>query len=129
MRAQYDCTGVEGEAHAAQIATGLAQALEEAVFLRVRLVSVSGLHRGLPAGSALERQEPVTGHHLAERPSWRCRTCGRDWPCDPARARLAGEMDRVRLATYMWANMDDAIPDMPGSPPAELFERFIGWTH
>ena len=39
------------------------------------------------------------------------------------------EMDRVQLAIYMWANMDEAIGDLPKGPPSELFERFIRWTH
>ncbi len=67
--------------------------------------------------------------HVAERPSWDCLSCGKPWPCDPARECLMAEMDRVQLAIYMWANLDEAIPDMPKGLPSELFERFISWTH
>lgn len=86
------------------------------------------------AGTAHPRAGAVTeiadaGGHGAERPSWDCRSCGKPWPCDPAREHLAGEMDRVQLAILMWANMDEAIPDLPAHPPSELFDRFIGWTH
>jgi hypothetical protein len=67
--------------------------------------------------------------HIAARPSWDCRSCGRPWPCDPARAALAVEMDRVALAVFMWCNLGEACRDMPVRLPAELFERFIRWTH
>ena len=71
----------------------------------------------------------VRDEHLADRPSWDCRRCGRPWPCDPARESLKGEMNRVELAIYMWAHLDDACGDLPKGPPSELFHRFIKWTH
>ena len=67
--------------------------------------------------------------HVAERPGWNCRRCGEPWPCGAARERLSSDMDRVDLAIYMWARLDDAVGDLPGGPPEELFERFIRWTH
>jgi hypothetical protein len=67
--------------------------------------------------------------HTADRPSWDCRACGKPWPCDPARERLAEEMDRISLAMYMWTNLEEAVADLPPGPPSELFERFIRWTH
>lgn len=67
--------------------------------------------------------------HLAGRPSWDCLSCGNPWPCDPARERLAREMDRSKLAVFMWASLEEAIGDMPTGPPTELFERFVKWTH
>jgi hypothetical protein len=70
-----------------------------------------------------------TAEHIAERPSWDCRACDKPWPCDPARERLMLEMDRVPLAIYMWVNLEEAARDMPLGPVAELFERFIKWTH
>jgi len=66
--------------------------------------------------------------HLAERPSWDCRACGKPWPCDPAREALVMEMDRVALAIYMWLNLEEAAQDIPRGPVSELFERFIRWT-
>jgi hypothetical protein len=67
--------------------------------------------------------------HTAERPSWDCRSCGKPWPCDPAREALASEMDRVQLAIFMWINLVEAVGDMPTGPASDLFERFIRWTH
>jgi hypothetical protein len=64
----------------------------------------------------------------AERPSWDCRSCGKPWPCDPARERLVAERNQVPLAIYMWANMDEAIADLPVNPPSELLERFLRLT-
>jgi hypothetical protein len=68
------------------------------------------------------------GEHVAERPSWDCRACGRPWPCDPAREALVIEMDRVTLAIYMWSNLEEAVMDLPRGPAPEFFERFIRWT-
>jgi len=67
--------------------------------------------------------------HTADRPSWDCRSCGKPWPCDPARERLISDLDRFALAIYMWSSLDEAVRDLPAGPPAELFERFIHWTH
>ena len=81
---------------------------------------------------ALAKAGPVTvvvEDHTAERPSWDCRSCGKPWPCDPARERLIAELDRVQLAIYMWVNLEEAAHDMPKGPADELFERFIKWTH
>jgi hypothetical protein len=66
--------------------------------------------------------------HTAGRPSWDCRACGKPWPCDPARESLLSEMDRSSLAIYMWANLEEAVGNLPGGPPGELFDRFIHWT-
>jgi hypothetical protein len=38
-------------------------------------------------------------------------------------------MDRIELAVCMWANLEEACSDIPDGPPAELFDRFIRWTH
>jgi hypothetical protein len=38
-------------------------------------------------------------------------------------------MDRVQLAVYMWLNLEDAVRELRATPPSELFERFIAWTH
>ena len=66
--------------------------------------------------------------HTWQRPSWHCRSCGRAWPCAPARARLTDGADRLSLAMYMWGNLDRAMTDLPPHPPAELFDRFVRWT-
>ena len=69
------------------------------------------------------------GEHIAARPSWECRFCGKSWPCDPAREHLASELDRISLAIVMWVNLEEAVGDLPHGPASELFERFISWTH
>jgi hypothetical protein len=38
-------------------------------------------------------------------------------------------MDRFTLAVHMWGQLDNAVGDLPNGPPAELFDRFIHWTH
>lgn len=67
--------------------------------------------------------------HTPDRPSWRCRNCADPWPCDRARNDLTAKMDRVALATHMWAQLDDYARDLPNGSPTELFDRFIHWTH
>lgn len=80
-------------------------------------------------GMALAETSAVTeSDHIADRPSWDCRSCGKPWPCNPARKALASEMDRTSLAIYMWVNLEEAVCDLPKGPPSELFERFLSWT-
>lgn len=66
--------------------------------------------------------------HVAARPSWDCRACGRPWPCDPAREHLAATLGRTQLAIYAAVNLHEAIGDLPTTPPSKLFDRFLGWT-
>ncbi|MEV6343860.1 hypothetical protein [Actinoplanes sp. NPDC051851] len=66
--------------------------------------------------------------HLAARPSWDCRACGRPWPCDPARELLIHSHSRVDLAVVMWNHLEEAARDMPHAPASELFDRFLRWT-
>jgi hypothetical protein len=84
----------------------------------VRYISFKPWKRG---AAALE--------HTWQRPSWRCRACGQQWPCAPARASLTDGADRVSLAMYMWGNLDQAVNDLPRRSPEELFHQFVGWTH
>lgn len=76
--------------------------------------------------------EPVTVtedvEHTCERPSWACRACGHPWPCAPAKASLVDGGDRVMLMMYMWGHLDRAVTELPGRPPAEMFDRFLNWT-
>jgi hypothetical protein len=71
--------------------------------------------------------DPELDHDPA-RPSWDCRSCGKTWPCSPARESLVREMDRVTLAIYMWLNLEDAVAELSATPAGELFDRFIAWT-
>ena len=71
------------------------------------------------------------GDHAAHdpaRPSWKCGTCGRSWPCQPAREQLHRAHPRVDLAVLMWDHLEEAARDMPQTPASELFERFLRWT-
>ncbi|GAA1586793.1 hypothetical protein GCM10009828_009110 [Actinoplanes couchii] len=70
----------------------------------------------------------MTIDHAAVRPSWDCVVCDQTWPCDPARESLRGEMPLPELATYMWSRLDEAVFDLPPTPSAVLFERFLKWT-
>lgn len=72
-------------------------------------------------------RDPDAGHHPA-RPSWDCVACGRPWPCDPARESLASRLDMIGLAMYGWDRLEEAAGELPGTPPGELFDRFVSWT-
>ncbi|GGR28116.1 hypothetical protein GCM10010168_52720 [Actinoplanes ianthinogenes] len=81
-----------------------------------------------------EEERDDEGHdgrveHTWERPSWKCRSCGCAWPCEPARVILAAESDRVSLALYMSGHLEQAVVDLPRRPPSEMFDRFLRWTH
>ena len=60
-------------------------------------------------------------------PNWQCRSCGSDWPCEPARAELAaavtadlvGHMGHLALVAAHDLGLD--------SQPAKLYKRFLGW--
>ena len=66
--------------------------------------------------------------HLPDRPGWDCLCCGRPWPCDPAREHLVARLDRITLAMYAWDRLEEAAGELPSTPPAELFDRFVRWT-
>ncbi len=72
--------------------------------------------------------------HLPARPTWRCRACGIAWPCSAAKLRLLGEYrtDRSGLLVYLSILQAEAACHLaelnPSAPPAELFERFVGWA-
>ncbi|MFJ8581531.1 flavin reductase [Micromonospora sp. NPDC093277] len=72
--------------------------------------------------------------HLPMRPLWRCRVCGSDWPCQPARLALLVEYrnDRTALMLYLSALLAEAgaqLSQLNGeAPPEGLTERFLGWA-
>lgn len=70
----------------------------------------------------------VTRRHLPERPGWDCLSCGDPWPCHPARDHLTSQLDRISLAMYAWDCLEEAVGDLPPTPPVDLFDRFIRWT-
>lgn len=70
------------------------------------------------------------GEHMPRRPQWDCQACEQDWPCDPARMRLAEEFgaSRVSLAMYVGGLLDVALAELPTVATADLYERFVSWT-
>ncbi len=71
--------------------------------------------------------------HLPMRPLWRCRNCGADWPCQPARLSLLVEYreDRTALLVYLGTLMSEARDQLnqlhPQSTP-DLTNRFLAWA-
>jgi hypothetical protein len=72
--------------------------------------------------------------HLPMRPLWRCRACGAEWPCQPARLSLLVEYrhDRTALLVYLgtlMAEAADQLAQLNGhAPPENLGDRFLGWA-
>ncbi|MET0418818.1 MAG: hypothetical protein ABW022_22615 [Actinoplanes sp.] len=71
--------------------------------------------------------------HVGQRPGWNCQACGHPWPCAAAKGELA-EAYRDRsgaLTIHLGACLLEAIDDWSegnGGPPADLYERFLGWA-
>ncbi|WP_309236837.1 flavin reductase [Micromonospora sp. S-DT3-3-22] len=92
---------------------------------------------GVDDDSPRRRAIPMTARrvvpHVAMRPLWRCRNCGAEWPCQPARLGLLVEYrdDRTALLVYLAALMTEADHQLgqlhPGRRP-ELTDRFLTWA-
>jgi hypothetical protein len=67
--------------------------------------------------------------HQPDRPSWKCRRCGADWPCGPRRTELATEFAgaATSLSLYLASYMVDAARELPELSTAQLYARFILW--
>jgi hypothetical protein len=79
----------------------------------------------IATGLALEQSE----EHFPERPSWRCWTCGYEWPCTNAKADLIAESIACRTSVLVYLAMcqADATADLlPEGLPADLYDRFVG---
>jgi hypothetical protein len=81
-----------------------------------------------PAGGQGQAMADAEMQHLPQRPSWVCDTCDDDWPCNPARQRLAGELGLVELILYMTAQLDAAKSEAAASIE-ELYQRFMPWVY
>jgi hypothetical protein len=67
--------------------------------------------------------------HIPKRPLWDCRICGREWPCAPAKVRLAEETGGgVTLSVLLWTYFEDFAIDVGPGPLAVAYQRFIGWS-
>jgi hypothetical protein len=70
----------------------------------------------------------TVGDHVADRPSWDCRACGKPWPCEPAREQLAAEYGQgTQLTLWMSIDMIDAARETK-LKPHEIYQRFVAWT-
>jgi hypothetical protein len=72
--------------------------------------------------------------HQGERPSWNCKVCGESWPCAVAKVELAEQYGTFPqgLAVLLRSYLIEAIDDWAaatGGPPADLYERFVGWAN
>ncbi|MGX7669037.1 flavin reductase [Plantactinospora sp. DSM 117369] len=67
--------------------------------------------------------------HTPARPSFRCRTCGAGWPCQPARLGLlrAYRDNRIGLLVYLAGQLQRALQDLPTTDPRELATRIVYW--
>ncbi|MEV6489299.1 hypothetical protein AB0M20_11820 [Actinoplanes sp. NPDC051633] len=74
--------------------------------------------------------EHLPAEHPPARPGWECRSCGRDWPCDPARERLRNEYADYPTVTalYLSIQQHDYLDDTPNYSLDELYERFFAWA-
>jgi hypothetical protein len=86
-----------------------------------------------PAVPSDVRLDPVSPDHVASRPCWTCRACGRPWPCDPKREELAVEFGQspLSLSFYLAAQYVSAVDDFTafsGPIPPHLYERFLAWA-
>ncbi|MEK8107396.1 flavin reductase [Micromonospora sp. M12] len=72
----------------------------------------------------------LRGEHMPRRPQWDCQTCEQDWPCDPARVRLAEQYgaNRINLSIYLGGLLFVATAELADANPGDLYERFIAWT-
>jgi hypothetical protein len=68
--------------------------------------------------------------HRPERPSWRCREDGDEWPCHLARKALAETFIGTEDAlTFQMARLQiTAAEDLAVPDPARLYGRFVRWT-
>ena len=63
-------------------------------------------------------------------PSWLCRGCGADWPCDTRKRELLAEFDgaRVSLGLYLAGTFVVAVTDLGLLPAQQVYARFMGWA-
>ena len=75
----------------------------------------------------------MSADHVASRPRWTCRDCGRPWPCGPKREALAVEFAQfpLSLSFYLASQYVSAVDDFAafsGPLPPDLYERFLAWA-
>jgi hypothetical protein len=72
----------------------------------------------------------VTEGHLPDKPSWKCRGCGSDWPCKDAWDALKDprRQNHADVAVYMCTQLGEAAKDLVHLHPDVLYRRFIAPT-
>lgn len=78
------------------------------------------------------RRRHVTEHNPA-RPSWRCRACGRFWPCSAAKLLLLATYRDRRAALIdhlktLQAQATEEMAEQNGNRPPDLTDRFTAWA-
>lgn len=93
-----------------------------------RSAEVDAMDWGGIAGPGGAGGQPSSAHQ-PERPSWKCRRCGADWPCEARRTELAAEFAgaATSLSLYLASYMVDAARELPHLTAAQLYSRFILW--
>lgn len=66
--------------------------------------------------------------HLPSRPAWTCHYDGKPWPRAGARVHLLCTYDPVTLSVLTGTYLHDAVRDLDGATPPELWSRFLEWT-
>jgi hypothetical protein len=68
--------------------------------------------------------------HRPERPGWRCREDGDEWPCHLARKALTKAFtdNATELSRHMATLQITAVEDLAVADPARLYGRFVRWT-
>lgn len=67
------------------------------------------------------------------RPLWRCRNCGKEWPCQPAKLALLTEYrgNRTALLVYLGTLMLEATNQLTQLDPGrrvDMADRFVAWA-
>ncbi|MCO1597707.1 flavin reductase [Micromonospora sp. RHAY321] len=76
---------------------------------------------------------PPSRPHTPMRPLWRCRNCGADWPCQPARLSLLSQFryDRTALLIHLGTVMAEAaqqFAQLNAHQVPDLTDRFLSWA-
>jgi hypothetical protein len=67
--------------------------------------------------------------HSPVRPSWRCRACHADWPCDRRKSQLRRETagSTTTLGLWMLSYYTLAVSDRPDVSASVLYRRMFSW--
>lgn len=68
--------------------------------------------------------------HPPSNTDWTCRSCKREWPCDPRKAQMVRESvgSTVAITMAMAQYLAQAYLDLPPEQHGDLYQRFVGWA-